>query len=92
MRSREAGGLPLNFKVMGIPVGAILAYRDDNLVQLKVVDDRHVEYDGAPCSLTKAHRDIFKLDYNVQPTPYWTYNGKSLKEIYEETYVVAGDE
>ena len=28
------------------------------------------------------------LEYSVQPTPYWTYNGKNLQEIYDETYEV----
>jgi hypothetical protein len=83
---------PINFEAMGIPVGAMLTSKDDPNLQLKVVDARHVEYDGADCSLTKAHREIFKLDYNVQPTPYWTYDGKSLKEIYDETYVLDGEE
>jgi hypothetical protein len=76
----------MNFKEMNIPVGAILKYTDDEQIQLKVVDDRHVEHNGAPCSLTRAHREIMGLDYSAQPSPYWTYNGKRLKEIYEETY------
>jgi hypothetical protein len=46
---------PLNFGVMKIPIGAILSYKDDDKVQVKVVDERHVEYNGVPCSLTKAH-------------------------------------
>jgi hypothetical protein len=82
---------PINFGVMKIPVGAVLTYRDDDKVQVKVVDDRHVEYNGVPCSLTRAHREIFKLDYNAQPTPFWAYNGKSLKEIYDETYATETD-
>jgi len=76
----------MNFEVMKIPVGAILTNRDDDRIQVKVVDDRHVEYNGVPCSLAKAHREIFKLDYNARPAPYWAYNGKSLKEIYDEAY------
>jgi hypothetical protein len=82
---------PINFAVMGIPVGAILTCRDDDRVQVKVLDDRHVEYNGIPCSLTKAHREIFNLNYNAQPTPFWAYNGRSLKEIYDETYATPAD-
>jgi hypothetical protein len=26
------------------------------------------------------------LDYSVAPLPYWSYDGRSLKDIYEETY------
>jgi hypothetical protein len=76
----------MNFEEMNIPVGAMLKYTNDDQIQVKVVDDRHVEHDGMPCSLTRAHREIMGLDYNVQPAPYWTYNGKTLKEIYDDTY------
>jgi len=76
----------MNFKEMNIPAGANLTYIDDDRIQVQVVDDTHVEHDGAPCSLTRAHREIFGLDYNVQPSPYWLYNGKRLKEIYDDTY------
>ena len=36
----------MNFKEMNIPVGAVLTYVDDGQIQIKVVDDRHVEHDG----------------------------------------------
>ena len=26
------------------------------------------------------------LDTSIQPAPHWTYEGKTLKNIYEETY------
>lgn len=78
----------MNFKEMHIPVGAVLTYVDDDKIQVKVVDERHVEHNGVPCSLTRAHREIFGQDYNVQPAPYWSYNGRRLKEIYDDTYTL----
>jgi hypothetical protein len=27
-------------------------------------------------------------DYPLQPAPYWTFNGCTLKEIYDDVYVV----
>jgi hypothetical protein len=80
----------MNFKEMQIPVGAALLCRDRD-VQVTVADERHVNYQGQVCSLTAAHKAIWGLDYNVQPAPYWTYNGKTLKEIYEETYSDDGE-
>ena len=80
----------MNFKQMQIPAGSVLLYRDGDF-QVTVVDERHVDYNGHVCSLTAATRDIMGLDYSVQPAPYWTYNGKSLKEIYEETYSDDGE-
>jgi len=29
---------------------------------------------------------IKKLEHNIQPSPHWFYNGKSVKELYDETY------
>jgi hypothetical protein len=81
----------MNFREMNIPVGAMLKYVNDDQVQVRVADERHVEHHGEICSLTRAHREIFGLDYNVQPAPYWTYNGKSLKEIYDDTYAFDED-
>lgn len=75
----------MNFREMNIPNGAILRYRDGE-AEVLVADERHVTFRGEVCSLTAATRSIMGLDYSVQPTPYWTYNGKTLKEIYEETY------
>jgi hypothetical protein len=76
----------MNFSEMEIPPGATLIYVNDENIKLRVLDDKHVEYNGEPCSLTKAHREIFQLPFNAQPSPYWTYNGRRLKEIYEDTY------
>lgn len=81
----------MNFREMGIPVGAVLRYIDNDQVQVKVVDEKHIEHNGAPCSLTRAHRELMGLDYNAQPAPYWTYNGKTLKEIYDDTYTLDDD-
>ena len=76
----------INFLQMGIPVGAILVYKDDGTIQVTVVDGRHVEYKGVSCSLTKATRDILGLElgFPLRPTPYWTYQGRSLIDIYED--------
>jgi hypothetical protein len=75
----------MNFVQMGIPVGATLLYKD-GAVQVTVVDEKHVNYKDRVCSLTAATKDIMGLDYSVQPAPHWTYEGKTLKKIYDETY------
>jgi hypothetical protein len=31
-------------------------------------------------------RQVLGLDYSVQPGPHWTYEGKSIRDLYEETY------
>ena len=41
---------------------------------------------AGPQSLTKLTKDLLNIDYSVQPTGYWLYNGKNLKDLYDETY------
>jgi hypothetical protein len=51
-----------------------------------VAEEKKVNYNGEIMSLTRLTRKIKGLDHNIQPAPHWFYKGKSVKEIYEETY------
>jgi hypothetical protein len=75
----------LNFDEMGIPVGAILqSAQDDTAVE--VVSAKRVRMGEEEISLTAATRQVLGLEYSVAPSPHWTYQGRSLREIYDETY------
>ena len=76
----------LNFVEMGIPVGAVLNFSESDAT-VTVVSDRKVYLNGEQLSLTAATRQLLQLDYSVAPAPYWTFEGKSLSDIYNETYV-----
>lgn len=76
----------LNFTEMGIPVGALLNFSESDAT-VTVASDRKVYLNGEQLSLTAATRQLLQLEYSVQPGPYWTYEGKSLRDIYNETYV-----
>ena len=76
----------MNFEQMNIPIGANLIFFDDESIAVEVVSDRKIKYNNEIMSLTKATRLILELDYAVQPARYWLFNGKSISEIYEETY------
>lgn len=79
---------PLNFKEMGIAVGSQLKFTEDN-TQVEVVEEKKVKYClNETFSLTGVTKKLLNLDYAVQPTGYWLYNGKNLKDIYEETYTI----
>lgn len=80
----------LNFIEMGIPLGSTLKYYDEK-VEVIVSAPRKVTYNGTEYSLTRLTRIILNNDYDVQPTPYWFYNGVCLTEIYNKTYVDLGD-
>jgi len=79
---------PLNFKEMGIAIGACLKFTEDN-IEVEVVEEKKVNYLDEVFSLTGVTKKLLNLEYAVQPTGYWTYNGKNLKDLYEETYAIA---
>jgi hypothetical protein len=76
---------PLNFGEMGIAVGSVLHMVDSDAT-VTVCADRRVMLDGEETSLTAATTKLLGLEYQIQPTPHWTYEGKVLTEIYNETY------
>jgi hypothetical protein len=75
----------LNFTEMGIAIGSKLIFTEDG-IEVVVASDNKVIYHDEQMSLTRATREILRLDYDVQPTRYWTYNGKNLWNIYNDTY------
>ena len=77
---------PLNFREMGIAMGSVLQMLDSDAT-VTVCADRKVQFNGEEISLTAATTKLLGLEYSIQPTPHWTYEGKSLQAIYEETYV-----
>ena len=77
----------MNFEEMGIPVGAVLTFKD-NKTSVTVHDAKTVDLSGDQLSLTAATQQIMGTESSVQPSPYWYYNGRLLKDIYDETYVV----
>jgi hypothetical protein len=75
----------LNFDEMGILTGAILESVHD-ATTVEVVSAKKVRIGTEEISLTAATRQVLGLEYSVAPSPHWTYQGRSLKEIYDETY------
>ena len=76
---------PLNFIEMGIPIGAALQSTHDDTV-VTVIAPKKVKMGDEEMSLTAATRQVLGLEYSVAPSPHWTYEGRLLREIYEETY------
>lgn len=83
LRSRRPN---LNFDEMGIPGGSTLQSIHDETVVV-VVSAKKVRWGDEEMSLTAATRRVLGLEsYSVAPAPHWTYEGRSLKDIYIETY------
>ena len=88
--SREAGKRlrrpKLNFSEMGIPTDSkIISIRTDDHAIVK--SDKKVLFQEEEMSLTRATKIVLDIEYDIQPSPYWTFEGRTLKEIYNETYL-----
>lgn len=75
----------LNFSEMQIPIGSELVSTVNQSVAT-VIGPKKVMFEGTETSLTAATRVALGIDYSVAPAPYWTFNGRMLSDIYEETY------
>ena len=76
---------------MGIPVGARLTFNRDATVEVIVVEPKRVEYGGEAVGLSRATKELLGSEWYVAPQPHWSYGGRSLTEIYDETYPATGD-
>ena len=75
-----------NFSEMGIPIGAILNFTQSSQESVEVANERRVNFKGEIKSLTAVTKELLKVSYRMAPGPYWTYEGKLLKDIYNDTY------
>ena len=78
----------LNFVEMGIPVGARLHFAQGEHT-VEVVSAKKVQYNGSEFSLTAITTELAGHGRRVSPGPLWYYKGKTINEIYDETYGAA---
>lgn len=69
-----------NFAMVGIPVGAELAFSRDENIKARVVDNRSIELNGEIVSLSSSAQKILGYASSVQGTAYWMYEGELLDE------------
>lgn len=69
-----------NFKMVDIPIGAELIFSRDENIKAKVIDKRHVEYNGKTISLSEAAKQALNVGYLVQGPAYWIYEGETLDD------------
>lgn len=79
---------PLNYKEMGIEIGATLQFIKDPAVEVIVSGDKRVTYQGVEQSLTAVTKQLLGITHALQPTAYWTFDGKNLRDIYDKTYTL----
>lgn len=81
---KEARRPRMNFVEIGISIGSKLQFKGGD-VEVTVISDRKVQFNEIQCSLTAATRKVlgFSESCPLQPSPYWLFNGKTVKEIYD---------
>lgn len=75
------------FAEMNIPVGAELTFVQDETIKATVTANNNVVCDNGnrrEQSLSTLTREL--IDYIVRPLQYWTYDGRNLLHVYQETY------
>lgn len=74
---------PVNFAKCNIPIGAELVFIEDSNIKVVVVDERKVQYNNEITSLSAIAKAI--KGYSVAGPMYFTYNGRLITDIAEET-------
>ena len=69
-----------NFKMVGIPVGSMLTFVNDENITAKVVDNRLIEFKDEVTSPSASAQKILGYLYPVRGTLYWMYEGETLDE------------
>ena len=77
---------PMNYREMGLHTGIKLTFVKDSSVQVTISGDKKVLYNGEEFSLTAVTKRLLVITHALQPTAYWEYEGKNLRDIYDETY------
>lgn len=72
---------PFRFSLCGIPMGSELLFIDDPSIRARVIDDRHIEYQGETTSLSALAQKLKGLDHPVQGTLWFTYQGERLSDL-----------
>lgn len=79
---------PLNFFDMGMKKGEVLVYVKNPSVTVEIVDEKKVMYQGEIFSLTGVTKKLLNITHAIQPTGYWMFNEKNLRDIYDEVYTL----
>ena len=85
-KARQSRRPSLNYKEMGINIGSKLIFTKNPTVDVVIASDKKVLYQEVEMSLTEVTKQLLGISHALQPTRYWTYEGKNLTEIYDETY------
>lgn len=66
----------------------IVSFVNDQSITVTVVADKKISYNNELLSLTTITRQLLNAPRDVAPTRYWEYDGKNLRDIYDDTYTL----
>lgn len=72
---------PFQFSLCGIHAGDEVTFIDNESIVAKVVDDKHVEYDGEQMSLTALAKKLYKTDKPLAGPTYFKYKDEVLSDL-----------
>lgn len=72
---------PFRFSEVGIPFGSEVVFIEDSNIRAKVIDDRHIEYNGQTTSLSALAQMLKGFDHPVQGPLWFSYNGEKLADL-----------
>ena len=75
----------LSFSDIGVPIGGVIRQTRTG-DEARVFEPRRVEFRGEVMSLTRAQRLATGVEHSVRAAPYWSYEGRSLAELYDEAH------
>ena len=76
MRKRQ-----FRFSMIGLKPGDMIQFKNDQSQSFKILNDKEVEFEGKPYSLTALAMKLAGKALGVQGTLYFTYNGEVLDKI-----------
>ena len=80
---------PINFILLGLQIGDKIHFLDEEKnIEAIIVSEKLVRFNDKEYSLTGLTKELLGIEYAVQPTGKWMYNGKNLKDIYDEKYPI----
>lgn len=79
---------PLNYFEMGMKKGDILVFTKNPNITIEIIDEKKVLYQEQIYSLTGITKKLLNISHAIQPTGYWSYDNKNLRDIYDETYTI----
>lgn len=81
----KSRGPRMNFAEMKIPEGSMLKFTREN-IEVEVIGHNQVRHKDREDYLTPITKDLLNVSYAPATATHWMFEGRSLRDIYKETY------